>query len=73
MNQRRVRYELRQPLAGAACPAREGKTISRHRTLEGARKAREQRARGAASQGGWSEAVIYDTIDQTVVTLEDVL
>lgn len=58
-----VRYEVRTPLHGAADPYAEGSTVSRHRTLPAAVKGLERHAKGCAHQGGYSTAIIYDTVE----------
>lgn len=64
---RRVRYEVRTPLHGAADPWAEGRTVSRHRTLGGAVSGLSKHRDGCMRQGGYSEARIYDTIAREVV------
>gem|GEM_PF-5219541 len=63
---RRVRYEVRTPLHGASDPWREGRTISRHRTMSGAANGLDRHRAGCGKQGS-SEAAIYDTIECRVV------
>ena len=65
---RRVRYEVRTPLHGAADIWAEGRTITRHRTLTGAVRGLQRHKTGCAMQGGYSQAAIYDTIAREVVT-----
>lgn len=52
------RYTLRQPIASDRDS--EGMVISRHRTVEGARKALARQQAAAKAQGGFSQVFIWD-------------
>lgn len=56
-----MRYEVRQPISSDYNLDREGRTITKHRTIEGARKALEKHCKGCRSQGGYSQNFIWDT------------
>lgn len=53
-------YTVRRPISADRSLRREGLIVSRHRTLDGARKALERQRRGAADQGGYSQDYIWD-------------
>ena len=51
-------YTLREPITSDV--NREGRIISRHRTVEGARRALSRRQDAAARKGGYSRAYVHD-------------
>lgn len=54
------KYTVRRPLSGEIYLRGEGAIVSRHVTLDGARRSLERQRRGAARQGGYSQDYIWD-------------
>jgi len=56
----KMQYEVRQPISSDYNLDREARTATKHRTIEGARKALEKHWKGCIRQGGYSQNFIWD-------------
>lgn len=61
-------FTVRRPISSDQLLRREGAVVTRHRTLDGARKSLLRQQRGAAKQGGYSQDYLWDDANDTEVS-----